>query len=183
MKYCSQCGGIIKDETVFCNHCGKPVKKADGSIEATIPVQSLSTNSKPQKNNKTLFLVIAAICGILLVYSISTGNGIIPSMGVPNTPEGVTKAVMEAVVKKDLKTVQEYSYRDDTDDSAGIFGLAFVAMTDWSSDDKIRHYPTSYRLISKSSTRAEVNVYDQNNECFCIVKLRYTDGQWLVSYI
>lgn len=183
MKYCVKCGGQIKDEARFCNSCGSPVREAAGLPSDPAPVPVQTNNSEQPKKSRGLLLVITAIGIILLVYFISSGSGVIPSMGVPNTPEGVTKAFMEAVLSRDKEKAQQYSYQDDPDQTAMLCGLAVATMTDLSSDHRIRHYPKSYRLTHQSSRSATVDVYDQNNECFCTVDVDCVKGQWSVGYI
>lgn len=181
MKYCSQCGIQMEYEARYCNKCGRSAMDENLNTNPSA-IQSKSVNAATGKSNKKVaILVIAAVCGVMLIMSLMGQGNFLPVTAMANTPEAVTEAFMEAVIDKDLEAATPLCYREDQ--ASMLCGLAFAALTDLSSDYKIRHRPVSYRLIHKSAESASVNVYDENKECFCTVELDNIDGNWRVSYM
>lgn len=195
MKYCSQCGRQMLDEARYCEACGKAVINDTNSIHPGEFQVKTGAASVKANNKKTAIVILAVLGIILLIFCLlkdkdsPSGNDPLTSIvssvktsnSVSNTPEEVTLAYMQAVYHGDRKTAAPLCYREDQADI--LFGLAYAALTDLSSDHKIRHRPTRCRLVSKSSTSAHVNVYDEKNECFCTVELDNINGKWRVGYM
>lgn len=196
MMYCRQCGQQMPDEDRFCTNCGN--SSSDGPENAATPIQPAANLNKTAsgKENKTLIItVVSVLCVILLLVFltrdkestssnsslISSFTSTVSSTTAPSSPEDVTMAFMQAAYRKDLKALTSVCY--DKDEAEALGALAIGAMTDLSSDHKIRHRPTKCKLISKSSNKAQVNVYDQNDECFCTVKLDKANGKWVIFYL
>lgn len=53
MRFCINCGKQIKDEAVFCPHCGTMVDREDNNVTVTVsdapPTQGVRTNASAQR--------------------------------------------------------------------------------------------------------------------------------------
>lgn len=194
--FCRQCGQQMPDEDRFCNNCGH--SSSEGPENAAPPARLDATLNKTAsgKENKTVIItVVSVLCVLLLLVFltrdkdsadnnsslISSFTTAVSSTTTPSSPEDVTMAFMQAAYRKDLTALTLVC--SDKDEAEALGALAIGAMTDLSTDHKIRHRPTKCKSISKSSSRAEVNVYDQNNECFCTVTLHKENGKWVIFYL
>jgi len=57
MKYCPECGGELRDEAMFCKHCGKVLDDQDGAGAPT----------PPKKNNDMTKKIVAAVLALVLL--------------------------------------------------------------------------------------------------------------------
>lgn len=195
--YCRKCGQQMPDEEArFCTNCGH--SSGNGPENAVPPVRTdirLNNTASGKDNKAVIITIVSVLCVILLLVFVtrdkastssnssllSSFTSAVSSTTTLSSPEDVTMAFMQAAYRKDLEDLTPLCYRKDQAELLG--GLAIGALTDLSSDMKIRHKPTSCKLVKKTSTRAEVEVYDQNHKVFCLVKLDKIDGNWRVAYL
>lgn len=175
--YCTKCGSEIIGNERFCNQCGTSIDgKGSGlAAESGLP---LTVAAKSKKINPML-VVALAIGGVLLVLLFLKGSSGV-TFGTSNTPEGVTKAFMEAIVRGDKQAATNLCY--EKDEAYYIVGAAILQLCDLSSDYKIRHKPVSYITSQQTDTKARIVVYDEKRSAICTVELSNINGKWYITY-
>ncbi len=87
--YCQHCGAEIPDNSVFCNHCGKPQDTAEAKASRK------NEKRKHRIQKFIIFLLIVAILGTLVYF-------------LRPTPEHATKRFLSSMQQQDWDTAQKY---------------------------------------------------------------------------
>jgi len=176
--YCTKCGSEIIENEKFCNQCGNSTAgeaTPELTAESGLP---LTAATKAKRINPILIfaLVIGGLTLVLLLLKGSSGV----TLGNSNTPEGVTKAFMEAIVRGDKQAAANLCH--EKDNAPLIIGAAVLQLTDLSSDNKIRHKPVSYKTTKQTDTKVTIVVYDEKRVSICTVELTNIKGKWYITY-
>ncbi|HWP97936.1 MAG TPA: zinc-ribbon domain-containing protein [Syntrophomonadaceae bacterium] len=176
--YCSKCGSEIIQNQKFCNQCGNSID-GEGTPELTAESGLPLTIATKTKKTNPILIAALGIGGLLLVLLFLKGSfGV--TLGTSNTPEGVTKAFMEAIVRGDKQTAINLCY--EKDNASLIVGAAILQLCNFSSDYKIRYKPVSYKTTKQTDSKAKIVVYDGKNYAICGVELTKIKGKWYVTY-
>lgn len=175
--YCTKCGSEIIENDKFCSQCGNSTAGEGIPVLAPESGSPLTAAPKAKKINPIL-IVALSIGGLLLVLLLSKGfSGM--TLGTSNTPEGVSKAFMETIVKGDPQAAVDYCYNKNQANS--IVGHAVLQLCDFKVDYKIRHKPVSYKTTKKTDAKANIVVYDEKKYAICNIELSKIKGKWYIT--
>ncbi|HWP97945.1 MAG TPA: zinc-ribbon domain-containing protein [Syntrophomonadaceae bacterium] len=175
--YCSKCGSEIIENQRFCNKCGYSIA-GEGTPELTAESGLPLTVATKAKRINPILIVALVIGGLLLVLLFLKGCfGV--TLGTSNTPEGVTKAFMETIVRGDQQAATNFCYNKN--EAYSIVGHAVLHLCDLSSDYKIRHKPVSYKTTKQTDNKAKIVVYDEKSHAICGVELTNIKGKWYIT--
>ena len=89
MKYCTNCGNELKENSNFCTNCGKPTKK---ELEK---IKKIEKEKKEQANEKLLLWLGTFLVIISSIISKYLGEGAKLSKATPNQIEQLTMIELE----------------------------------------------------------------------------------------
>jgi len=176
--FCAKCGNEIIENERFCNQCGNSTAGEETPGLTAASGLPLAVATKAKKTNPIL-IVALIMGGLLLVFMLSKGS-FGGTLGTSNTPEGVTRVFMEAVVRGDTRAAANLCNKND--ETNLIVGAAILQLTDFSSDYKIRHKPVTYKTTKQTDTKAKVTVYDEKSKAICTLELSNINGKWYIIY-
>ena len=126
-KFCSNCGAPLTEDQSFCAECGTPVQQSGTKTEAavheeTVPAEAAAAPAEvsPKKKFPWLIVAIVALCAVIGVIILVSGNG--KGSGSGTAGKGAKSGAKASSVKPEFKEDGDYSGKADSNkrDSEGM---------------------------------------------------------------